>query len=91
MIGTDPVLRESDPREVLEIYNAIARTNPEIVTNMPALRLLLREAVSYEGLTLDSQKQLTDIRQNSSKAESQESDNLKRRYSIGGGIKSKSN
>lgn len=91
MIGTDPVLRESDPREVLEIYNAVARTNPEIVTNMPALRLLLREAVSYEGLTLDSQKQLTDIRQNSSKAESQEAENLKRRYTIGGGTKSKSN
>jgi hypothetical protein len=91
MIGTDPVLRESDPREVLEIYNAIARTNPEIVTNMPALRLLLREAVSYEGLTLDSQKQLTDIRQNSSKSEAQEVENLKRRYTIGGGTKSKSN
>ena len=84
MIGTDAVLRESDPREVLEIYNAIARTNPEIVGNMPALRLLLREAVSYEGLTLDSQKQLTDIRQNSSKAESQEADNIKRRYTSGG-------
>lgn len=91
MIGTDPVLRESDPREVLEIYNAIARTNPEIVTNMPALRLLLREAVSYEGLTLDSQKQLTDIRQNSTKAEAQEAENLRRRYTIGSGVKSKSN
>ena len=83
MIGTDPVLRESDPREVLEIYNAISRTNPEIIGNMPALRLLLREAVSYEGLTLDSQKQLTDIRQNTSKSEAQEADNLKRRYSVG--------
>lgn len=84
MIGTDPVLRESDPRDVLEIYNAIARTNPEIVHNMPALRLLLREAVSYEGLTLDSQKQLTDIRSNASKSESQEADNLKRRYTTSG-------
>jgi hypothetical protein len=84
MIGTDPVLRESDPRDVLEIYNAIARTNPEIVHNMPALRLLLREAVSYEGLTLDSQKQLTDIRANASKSENQEADNLKRRYTTSG-------
>jgi hypothetical protein len=84
MIGTDPVLRESDPRDVLEIYNAIARTNPEIVYNMPALRLLLREAVSYEGLTLDSQKQLTDIRANASKSENQEADNLKRRYTTSG-------
>ncbi len=84
MIGTDPVLREADPREVLEIYNAIARTNPEIATNMPALRLLMREAVSYEGLTLDSQKQLTDIRANASKSEMQEADNIKRRYAVSG-------
>lgn len=90
MIGTDPVLRESDPREVLEIYNAISRTNPEIAHNMPALRLLLREAVSYEGLTLDSQKQLTDIRSNASKAEEQEANNLKRRYTISGSDGAKS-
>jgi len=88
LIGTDPVLKDSDPREVLEIYNAVARTNPEIVSNMPALRLLLREAVSYEGLTLDSQKQLTDIRSGVSKSEGQEADNLKRRYAINGSDKS---
>lgn len=85
MIGSDPVLKEADPRDVLEIYNAVTRTNPEIAGNMPALKLLLREAVNYEGLTLDSQKLLTDIRSNAGRSEAQEADNEKRRYSIGGG------
>lgn len=84
MIGTDPVLREADPREVLDIYNAISRTNPDIASNMAALKLLLREAVSYEGLTLDAQKQLADVRKSTSEAEGKEADNIKRRYSVGG-------
>ena len=84
MIGTDPVLREADPRQVLEVYNAIARANPELASNMPSLKLLLREAVSYEGLTLDAQKQLADIRKSTSESESKEQENDKRRYSTGG-------
>lgn len=83
MIGTDPVLREADPRQVLEVYNAIARTNPELANNMPAIKLLLREAVSYEGLTLDAQKQLADIRKSTVESESKEQENDKRRYSTG--------
>jgi hypothetical protein len=85
MIGTDPVLRESDPRQVLEVYNAIARANPDLANNMPAIKLLLREAVSYEGLTLDAQKQLSDIRKSTSESESKEQENDKRRYATGGG------
>ena len=84
MIGTDPVLREADPRAVLEIYNSIARLNPDIAGNPGSMKLLLREAVSYEGLTLDSQKQLTDIRKGTSDAEAKEFDNNKRRYTAGG-------
>jgi hypothetical protein len=86
MIGTDAVLKEADPREVLEIYNSVARLNPEIAHNMPAMKLLLREAVSYEGLTLDAQKQLTDIRKGTGESEAKEYDNDKRRYTAGGAL-----
>ncbi len=84
MIGTDPVLREKDPREVLEIYNAVAQSNPEVAGDMARMRLILREATSYDGVTLDSQKQLTDIRKGTAEAEAKESENSKRQYSIGG-------
>jgi hypothetical protein len=86
MIGTDAVLKEADPREVLEIYNSVARLNPEIANNMPAMKLLLREAVSYEGLTLDASKQLTDIRKGTGESEAKEYDNDKRRYTAGGAL-----
>jgi hypothetical protein len=86
MIGTDAVLKEADPREVLEIYNSVARLNPDIAHNMPAMKLLLREAVSYEGLTLDAQKQLTDIRKGTGESEAKEYDNDRRRYTAGGAL-----
>lgn len=84
MIGTDPVLKEADPKEVMEIYNAVARHNPEIAGDMASLKLILREAVNYEGLTLDSQKLLTDVRNNSEKGEKESEENARRRYSVGG-------
>lgn len=84
LIGTDPVLREADPRAVLEVYNAVAARNPDIADDMASLRLILREAVSYEGLTLEAQKTLSEIRRNSSQGQ-KESDELDRkRYSAGG-------
>jgi hypothetical protein len=86
LIGTDSVLKEADPKAVLEIYNAIAARNPEIAGDMAAVRLILREAVSYEGLTLDSQKLLTEIRRNSLQGQ-KESDELDRqRYAVGGAV-----
>jgi hypothetical protein len=83
LIGTDPVLKDADPKAVLEIYNAIAARNPDIAGDMASIRLILREAVSYEGLTLDSQKMLTEVRRNSAQGQ-KESDELdKKRYSAG--------
>jgi len=84
MIGTDPVLKEADPTEVLEVYNAIAQKNPDIANDMASLRLILREAVTYEGLTLDSQKMLSETRRNSEQAEQLANENDKKRYAVGG-------
>lgn len=83
LIGTDPVLREQDPKTVLEIYNAVAARNPEVASDMASLRLVLREAVSYEGLTLDAQKQLTEVRKNSLQGQKESEDLDRRRYAAG--------
>lgn len=82
LIGTDPVLREAEPKAVLDVYNSIAARNPKLAGDMSALRLILREAVSYEGLTLDSQKLLTDIYRTGEQADESASNNDKRRYSV---------
>ena len=84
MIANDPVLREADPREVLEIYNSVVNKYPDIGGDMASLKLVLREAVSYEGLTLDSQKMLSEIRKNQAQGEKEDGENEKRRYTAGG-------
>ena len=84
LIGTDPVLREADPKVVLEVYNSVTARNPQLAGDTAALRLILREAVSYEGLTLDSQKLLSEIRRNSEQADELSDINEKSRYTVGG-------
>lgn len=86
MIANDPVLREVEPKEVMEVYNSIAARNPDIAGDMAALRLVLREAVSYEGLTLDAQKMLSDIRKNEAQGSQVAQDNDRKRYSVGGAM-----
>ena len=84
LIGTDSVLKEADPKAVLEIYNAIAARNPDIAGDMASLRLILREAVSYEGLTLDSQKLMTEMRRNSAQGQKESDEIDRQRYAVGG-------
>jgi hypothetical protein len=86
LIGTDPVLKDADPKAVLEVYNSVVARNPQLAGDMAALRLILREAVSYEGLTLDSQKLLSEIRRNSEQAEEAATTNENARYAVGGSI-----
>ncbi len=80
LAANDPVLKDMDLREVLETYNAIAESNPELAANPRRVLLAMREAASYEGITLDAQKQLGDIRGAASKTDAQEAENTKRRY-----------
>jgi hypothetical protein len=82
LIANDPILRDADPRQVLDIYNSVVALNPEIADNGPALTLILREATSYDGVTMDSQKMLTDVRKNLAQSKSTESQNNKEKYSV---------
>lgn len=82
LIATDPVLRDADPQMVLRLYNSIANANPAAAQDMEAVRLALREATSYEGVTPDTLKTMGDIRKTQGQSEAQEHENTKRRYSI---------
>lgn len=85
LIASDPILKEQDPREILEIYNSIAQKFPDLAGDMASLRLLLREAVNYEGLPLDAQKMLTEVRRNAEQGDAAAEENARRRYAVGGG------
>ncbi len=80
LAASDPVLREMPLSQVLETYNAIAESSPEVASNPRRVLLAMREAASYEGVTADSQKLLGDIRSTSAKTDQQETENSKRRY-----------
>jgi hypothetical protein len=80
MISTDPILREHDPSRLSSIYNTLAAANPAMARDMEALKLPLREAAAYEGVPIDSLKQLTDIRKSTADATSKEKEIEKNRY-----------
>lgn len=81
LAANDPVLRDIPLQQVLDTYNAIAETNPAVASNPRRVLLAMREAASYEGVTLDAQKQLADVRSADAKTDAAEADNAKRRYS----------
>ena len=80
LAANDPVLRDLPLRDVLETYNAIAESNPEVASNPRRVLLAMREAASYEGVTLDAQKSLGDIRGAAAKTDAQENENERRRH-----------
>ena len=82
LAASDPVLKDMPLRDVLDTYNAIAESNPEAASNPRRVLLAMREAASYEGITLDAQKSLGDVRSATAKTDEQESANTKRRYSV---------
>lgn len=82
LAASDPVLKDMPLAQVLETYNAIAESNPEAASNPRRVLLAMREAASYEGITLDAQKSLGDVRGAAAKTDAQESENTKRRYSV---------
>jgi hypothetical protein len=80
LAASDPVLKDMPIKDVLDTYNAIAESNPEAAANPRRVLLAMREAASYEGITLDSQKLLGDVRGASAKTDAAEADNTRRRY-----------
>ena len=82
LAASDPVLKDMPLKDVLETYNAIAESNPEAASNPRRVLLAMREAASYEGITLDAQKSLGDVRGAAAKTDQAESENTKRRYSV---------
>lgn len=54
LMRDDDVLREAEPEKVVEYYNAIANTFPNVSEDIERTRMILREAVSYGGVPLAS-------------------------------------
>ena len=82
VIHTDPVLSEANPHKVAKYYNELADAYPDLATSPDSLRLLLREAVAYDGLPLETIKNLTSTRLDSARAAKEEHELRKLQYKI---------
>lgn len=80
MIQNDPILREHDKSKLTAVYNSLAEANPRLASDMESLRLIMREAAAHEGVTIDTIKQLADIRKSTADAAQREKELTDRKY-----------
>lgn len=50
LLTTDEILSEADPDRVVEIYNTIRSTAPEVAGDINVMRVLLRSAIQHDGI-----------------------------------------
>ena len=61
LVITDPILAEADPVELVDMYNDLRATKPDIAKNTNMLRFALREALQYGAIPQQTVKTIADI------------------------------
>lgn len=61
LVITDPILAEADPVELVDMFNDLRATKPDIAKNTNMLRFALREALQYGGIPQQTVKTIADI------------------------------
>lgn len=61
LLLTDPIIGEAEPDTVVNLYNTLAKANPEIVKDKNLLRFALREALQYDAVPLHTYKDLISM------------------------------
>lgn len=70
---TDDVISKHDPARVRDAFESIRRLNPELAADKDSVRVVLREALQYQGVPLQTQKTLKDVAGKPGNQESTES------------------
>jgi hypothetical protein len=79
---SDPIIGEAEPETIVNLYNTLAKANPEIVEDPNLLRFALREAVQYDAVPLHTYKDLISMGKDKVKSELDQHELTNRRYSI---------
>lgn len=61
LVIKDPILSEADPTQLVEMYNDLRATKPDIANNKNMMRFALREALQYGGIPQQTVKTIADI------------------------------
>lgn len=61
LLSSDPILQDSDPRQVASIYKSLIASSPRVSLNKEIVRSVLRSAVNSIALSPADSKILTDV------------------------------
>jgi hypothetical protein len=62
LIKSDDIIRHAPPGEVVSMFNTIRNLNPAAAADINVVKLLLREALTNQGMPLSSVKSLNEVR-----------------------------
>jgi hypothetical protein len=82
LLLTDPIIGEAEPDTVVNLYNTLAKANPEIVKDKNLLRFALREALQYDAVPLHTYKDLISIGKDRADTQAKLQDLEEKRYKI---------
>jgi len=69
LIITDPILGEEDEDKVIDLYNTIKSVAPNLAKDKNVARVVLRQAVQYDGIAAPDLAQLVEAERSLQKAE----------------------
>lgn len=61
LLLSDPVLSRADPSQVVAAFDTVRRNNPALARDINVSRILLREAVQYQGVPIQSVETLQKL------------------------------
>lgn len=61
LIKSDDIIRHAKPGEVVSMFNMIRNINPQAAADINVVKLLMREALTNQGMPLSSVKSLNDV------------------------------
>jgi hypothetical protein len=88
LMMTDEILAEADPDQVVQIYNTIRQSAPELAGDVNVMRALLRSAVQHEGISPFDLKSVLDTELTKQKVNQGQQEMDDRRYGIKSPFKS---
>lgn len=63
LLKTDEIISRARPGDVVSLFNTIRSQNPAVASDYNMVKLLLREALTHQGMPLSAAKSLNDVRQ----------------------------
>lgn len=78
----DPIVSKANPALVTSLFNTVQRTAPHFANDLNTVKMVIRQALQYEGLTPDVVKTLGEIHHKDTQSRNTNSEMTKQRYAL---------